>query len=79
LFFIEPDFSHLKSLEDIAKAYFPLRWHFPAIHPDKPIEFYRDVLLTTKSVQINPIPCQRIPGKVAFHSLFIMKFISQKD
>jgi hypothetical protein len=79
LFFIEPDFSHLKSPEEIAKGYFPSRWHFPAIHLDKPIEFYRDVLLATKSVQINPISCQRIPGRVAFHSLFIMKFISQKD
>jgi hypothetical protein len=39
LFFIEPDFSHLKSPEEIAKAYFPPRWHFPTIHPDKPIEF----------------------------------------
>jgi hypothetical protein len=79
LFFVEPDFSHLKSPEAIAKAYFPPRWHFPAIHPNKSIEFYREVLLETKSIQINPIKCQRIPGRIAFHSLFIMKFISQKD
>jgi hypothetical protein len=71
--------SHLKSPEEIAKAYFPPRWHFQATHLDKPIEFYRDVLLAIKSVQINPIPCQRVSGTVAFHSLFIMKFISQKD
>jgi len=76
LFIIEPDFSHLKSLEAISKAYLPPRWHFPAIHPDRAIEFYRNVLLETKSIQINPIPCQRTPGKVIFHSLFIMKFVS---
>jgi hypothetical protein len=57
----------------------PLEASIPAIHPDKPIEFYKDILLATKSIQINLIPCQRIPGRVAFHSLFIMKFISQKD
>jgi len=79
LFFVEPDFSHLKSPETIAKVFFPPRWHFPAIHPDKPIEFYRDVLLQTKSIQINPIPCQRALGRITFHSLFIIKFISQKD
>jgi hypothetical protein len=79
LFFVEPDFSHLKSPEVIAKAYFPPRWHYRAIHSDKSIEFYRDVLLETKSIQINPIKCQRVPGRIAFHSLFIIRFISQKD
>jgi len=79
LFFIESDFSHLKSPKSFAKAYFPHRFHFPVVHPNKPIEFYRDVLLETKSVQINPIPCQKVSGRVAFHSLFIMKFISQKE
>jgi hypothetical protein len=79
LFIVESDFSHLKSPEAIAKAYFPPRWHFSAIHPDKSIEFYRDILLQTKSIQINPIPCHRTPGRIAFHSLFIMKFVSQKD
>jgi hypothetical protein len=79
LFIIELDFSHLKSLEAIAKVYFPPRWDFSAVHLDKSIEFYRDVLLQTKSIQINPIPCQRTPGRVAFQSLFIMKFIIQKD
>jgi hypothetical protein len=43
LFIVESYFSHLKSPEAIAKAYFPPRWHFLAIHPDKSIEFYRDV------------------------------------
>jgi hypothetical protein len=60
LFIIESDFSHLKSPEAIAKAYFPFLWHFPAIHLEKSIKFYRDVLLQTKSIQINPIKCQRI-------------------
>jgi hypothetical protein len=79
LFIVEPDFSHLKSPEAIAKVYFPPRWHFSAIHLDKSIEFYRDVLLQTKSIQINPIYCQRTPIRVAFHSLFIMKFVTQKE
>jgi len=79
LFLVEPDFSHIKSPDEIAKAYYPPRWHFPAIHPDKSIEFYRDILLVTKSIQVRPIPCQRIPGRIAFYSLFIMKFVAQKD
>jgi hypothetical protein len=79
LIFVEPDFSHLRFPEAIARAYYPPHWHFLAIHPDKSIEFYRDVLLETKSIQINPIKCQRKPNKVIFHYLFIMKFISQKD
>jgi hypothetical protein len=79
LFLVEPDFSHLKSPDEIAKAYYPPRWHFPAIHPDKSIEYYMDILLVTKSIQVRPIQCQRIPGRVAFHSLFIMKFVAQKD
>jgi hypothetical protein len=51
LFLVEPDFSHIKSPDEIAKG-----WHFPAIHPDKSIEFYRDILLVTKSIQVRPIP-----------------------
>jgi hypothetical protein len=35
LFIVEPDFSHLKSPEAIARAYYPPLWHFPAIHPAK--------------------------------------------
>jgi hypothetical protein len=66
LFFIEPDFSHLKSLEAIARAYYPPLWHFPAIHQEKSIKFYRDVLLEIKSKQINPIKCQREANKVIF-------------
>jgi hypothetical protein len=79
LFIVESDFSHLKSPEAIVKAYFPPLWYFPAIHLEKSIKFYRDVLLETESIQINPIKCQREQTKVIFHSLFIMKFISQRE
>jgi hypothetical protein len=79
LFFVESDFSHLKSPEAITKAYYPSLWHFPAIHSEKSLKFYRDILFQTKSIQINPIYCKQEMTKVIFHSLFIMKFISQSD
>jgi len=73
LFIIEPDFSHLKSLKTIFKAYFPPRWHFPAIHPNKSIEFYRDVLLETKmqiTFEISKVHvCQ---DNVCFKTTFVL-------
>jgi hypothetical protein len=79
LFYVDSDFSHLKTAEVLAKAYYPPLWHFPTIHPLKSLKFYRDILFEIESDQIKPITDRQDQTKVLYHSLYVMKILNQNE
>jgi len=50
LFYVESCYSHLKTPQILAKAYYPSCCHYVPVYPAKSIKFYRDILFETESI-----------------------------
>ncbi|KAI5352991.1 hypothetical protein L3X38_005883 [Prunus dulcis] len=78
LFVIEPVYDVHANPVEIAKHYFPPRFHYMPSSPYKSLKYYRDILLETKSVEIKPIKDRDHPEIILYHSLYIHQIINQE-
>ena len=63
----------------LAMQFFPLGWHFTPDTPTKSLYFYKDILVSTKSISMKAIYDRVDQTKVIFHSLYMKKIINMSE
>ncbi|KAI5327935.1 hypothetical protein L3X38_027331 [Prunus dulcis] len=79
LFIIEQVYDGIPDPITIVRSYFPSNCHFLPPCPYKNLQYYRDLLYETGSVEIKPIKDREKPHIILYHSLYIHKIISQEE
>ena len=79
LFYKEPSHPKNQPINDIAKFHFGSGCHFTLSHPEKPLAYYKDILINHHSVLIKPIQDRTYAYKVLYHSLYIHNIVSMAE
>ena len=75
LFSIEANQASIANPLQLAKSYFPPKFHWIPEHGEKNLQYYSDFLRHEKSIVIRTIPDKNDPSKIIYHSVFLTNII----
>ncbi|KAK9996576.1 hypothetical protein SO802_021262 [Lithocarpus litseifolius] len=78
LFSIEPNRSPIVDPLQLAKSYFPPKFHWIPEHGKNNLQYYSDLLRHEKSITINTIADKFDRSKIIYHNVYIVNIISKK-